>query len=54
MISVGIGPCTYEENYVTWGDPDPNLFKGEKYFLAKQIWDFCWHPMFHLEGITWF
>ena len=36
MISVGIGPLTYDDRYVIRSDkPDPCL-KGDKWFIAKK------------------
>lgn len=36
MISVGIGPLSYDSTYVVKGKPDENL-KGDLYFIAKQM-----------------
>ena len=37
FVSVGIGPLSYDERYVTMSDtPNPNL-KGDKHFMAKQM-----------------
>ncbi len=44
MVSVGIGPLTYEPKYVVQTDEPHNVLNGNRYFMAKQMrlkYPFC-------------
>jgi hypothetical protein len=50
FVSVGIGPLSYDEQYVTLSDyPHPNL-RGDLFFMAKQMQ--LLYPLLHVGSIS--
>jgi hypothetical protein len=50
MISVGIGPLTYDKKYVVQADEPDAILKGDRYFLAKQMG--LKYPIMHIGSVA--